>query len=227
MAKNKVQKEDEKMENVQEALSRSEAFIEKYRNQLLIGIGVVVIVVLAIILFRNYYLIPKNTEAQEQMLPAVAAFEADQYELALRGDEANIGFADIVDDYSLTSTAELASFYAGVCAYHLGEYEEAVSYLKKVDNGSVNLAPAAKMLLGDSYVALEEYGKAVKCFKKAAKNENQLIAPKALKKAGLAYEKLGKYADAVKVYTEIKDKYFQSQEAMDIDKYIARANAQK
>lgn len=225
MAKTKKQEEDVKMENVQEALSKSEAFIEKYRRQLLIGIGIVVAIVLAIILFRTYYLVPKSEEAQDAMLPAVAAFESDQYELALRGDEQNDGFEAIVDEYGMTDAAELAAYYAGVCAYNLGEYEEAASYLKKVDNRSVNLAPAAKMLLGDCHVQLDEYEKAVKCFEKAAERENMLIAPKALKKAGLAYEKMGKYAKAAKAYTKIKDTYFQSQEAADIEKYIDRANA--
>ncbi len=225
MAKTKKQDEDVKMESVQEALSKSEAFIEKYRKQLLIGVGIAVVVGVSIILFRTYHLIPKNAEAQEAMLPAVAAFENDQYELALRGDTMFAGFATIVDEYSMTAVAELASYYAGVCAYNLGEYQEAADYLKKVDNRSVNLAPAAKMLQGDCYVQLDEYEKAVKCFEKAAKRENLLIAPKALKKAGLAYEKMGKYDKAVKAYTAIKDTYFQSQEAVDIDKYIDRANA--
>lgn len=225
MSKQKRTEEDVKLENVQEALSKSEAFIEKYRRELLIGIGIVVAIVLAIILFRTYYLIPKEKEAQEAMLPAVAAFENDQYEVALRGDDANDGFETIVDEYGLTEAGELASYYAGVCAYNLGEYEEAASYLAKVDNKSVNLAPAAKMLQGDCYVQLDEYAKAVKCFKKAAKHKNLLIAPKALKKAGLAYEKMGEYAKAAGAYTKIKDTYFQSQEAADIEKYIVRAEA--
>ena len=225
MVKSKKQEEDVKMESVQEALSRSEAFLEKYRRQILIVGGVVVAVVVAILLIHTYYMVPKNEEAQEAMLPAVAAFENDQYELALRGDEENDGFAAIVDEYGMTDAAELAAYYAGVCAYNLGEYQEAADYLKGVDNRSVNLAPAAKMLLGDCYVQLDEYGKAVKCFEKAAKHENLLIAPKALKKAGLAYEKMGEYTKAAKAYTKIKETYFQSQEAVDVEKYIDRANA--
>ena len=46
-----------------------------------------------------------------------------------------------------------------------------------------------------------------------------------LKKAGIAYESLKQYGDAVKAYTTIKEKYFNSMEASDIDKYITRASA--
>ena len=49
-----------------------------------------------------------------------------------------------------------------------------------------------------------------------------MISPIYLKKAGLAYESLKQYPDALKAYETIRDKYNQSMEAMDIDKYITR-----
>ena len=39
--------------------------------------------------------------------------------------------------------------------------------------------------------------------------------------------KQGKYDDAIKAYTSIKDKYFRSYQAMDIDKYIEQAKLLK
>ena len=50
------------------------------------------------------------------------------------------------------------------------------------------------------------------------------MSPVYLIQAGLIYEKLGKKEDAVKAYTTVKDKYFNSYQAMDIDKYIERAS---
>ncbi|GAE18309.1 TPR domain protein [Bacteroides pyogenes DSM 20611 = JCM 6294] len=41
--------------------------------------------------------------------------------------------------------------------------------------------------------------------------------------AGEILVKQGKYDDAIKAYTKVKEKYFQSYQAMDIDKYIERA----
>ena len=46
-------------------------------------------------------------------------------------------------------------------------------------------------------------------------------------KDGEILVKQGKYDDAVNAYTKIKDKYFQSYQAMDIDKYIEQAKLMK
>ena len=180
MAQKKKEQEDVHLENVQEALSKSEAFIEQYRKQLVIGVAVVVAVVVAVILFNTYYLVPRAQEAQEALLPAVAAFENDQYELALRGDESFDGFAAIVDDYGMTDAGELAAYYAGVCAYQLGEYDTAVDYLAKFDNSSVNLAPAARMLQGDAYCNLEEYKKEMQLLEKLSDGEKEAVTLSAM-----------------------------------------------
>ncbi|MBP7965428.1 MAG: tetratricopeptide repeat protein [Paludibacteraceae bacterium] len=223
--KKKKNQQDAEMQNVQEALSKSEAFIETYRKELLYGVGIVVVLVLAVLAFRMYYLEPRETEAQEKMVFCVDYFEKDSFNLALRGDDMNDGFETIVSDYKFTDAAELAAAYAGVCAYHLGEYEEAIDFLKKFDNRSVNMTPATICLMGDAYVELGDYKAAVKNFKRAAETKNELVAPRSLKKAGLAYEALGEYGKAADVYTEIKDNYTRSMEAGDIDKYIERAKA--
>ena len=215
------------VENVENALTKTEIFIEKYRKEMLIGLGVIVAVVLAILAFNNFYKIPAEKEAQEKMIYCVNYFERDSFNLALYGDGINDGFEAIVNDYSITNAAELASVYAGVCCYKLGDYETAIQYLNGFDAKSTNITPAVKGLMGDCYVDLGEYESAVKYFEKAAEQPNGLTAPIFLKKAGLAYEKLGKAEKAEKAYTTIKDVYFNSEEAMDIDKYIARAKALK
>ena len=45
--------------------------------------------------------------------------------------------------------------------------------------------------------------------------------------AGEILVKQNKFDDAIKAYTKIKDKYFQSYQAMDIDKYIEQAKLMK
>ena len=42
--------------------------------------------------------------------------------------------------------------------------------------------------------------------------------------AGQLFEKFGKNSEAVKAYTLVKEKYFNSYQSMDIDKYIERAS---
>lgn len=60
--------------------------------------------------------------------------------------------------------------------------------------------------------------------KAADKADSQALSPIYLIQAGQIYEKLGKNSEAVNAYTLIKNKYFNSYQSMDIDKYIERAS---
>ena len=209
MAKKKEEfvKQDEQLEEVNEALTGAGKWIEDNANLIswiVCGIAVVV--------------------ASNENAKAVAYFMAGDFDKALNGDDAEcIGFEAIADEYSHYQQGELAALYAGICYFEKGEYEEAAKYLKKFDADDVNIDPAAHQLLGDAYVELQEYGKAAKAFEAAAKSGNNVIAPMSLKKAGLVYLHEGQNAKALKAFEAIKADYPASAEAQDIDKYIAIA----
>ena len=77
---------------------------------------------------------------------------------------------------------------------------------------------------GAGALILEDYDHAVAEYLRAAKdNENNFTTPIYLKKAALTYETMGEYKKALNSFNEIKNKYPQSQEGRNIDKYIARA----
>ncbi|MDR0733583.1 MAG: tetratricopeptide repeat protein [Dysgonamonadaceae bacterium] len=214
--------------NVGEILSKSERFIETYKNHVMIGLGAIIVIVLAVIGTRQYYLIPKETEAQEAVFTSEDYLANRQWDLALNGDSiSSIGFLGVAEDYGFTKTGKLAKAYAGICYYHLGQYDEALEYLKGYSTDDKVIGAVITGLTGDCYVNTDNVEKGVEYFKKAAaKAESQYISPIYLKKAGLAYESLSDFKNAVKVYNAIKDKYAASQEAADIDKYIDRASAQ-
>ena len=52
--------------------------------------------------------------------------------------------------------------------------------------------------------------------------ENSFHTPIYLMKAGMLHETEGNYAEALKLYERIQDKYAESNEGRSIDKYIAR-----
>ena len=225
MSNKKQQQEPDELQNVEQALSKTEQFIENNRKQLLIGLGVVVVIAAAFVWFFNGYVAPKNVEAADKMAAAVRYFERDSFALALNGDGMNEGFIEIMDNYGVTEQSNLAAFYAGVCEYKLGNYDEAIDYLKKFSAASVNMEPAAITLIGDCYVAKGDAKSAVKYFEEAGAIENKLTAPRALNKAGIAYESMGEWAKAEKCYQTIKSVYFDSQLAMEMDKRIERCQA--
>lgn len=107
MSKKADNKHDE-LENVQHALTTSEAFIEKYQKQILTAIGIIVLVVLAILAFRSYYLKPREVAAENEMSKAQAFFAADSFKVALDGNKDILGFKEIASDYSLTASGNLA-----------------------------------------------------------------------------------------------------------------------
>ena len=221
MAKKDFKKEDEQLQEVGEALSTTGQWIEDNSNLLTWIITGIVVVVLGIIAINNYVIKPKALEASNENAKSVVYFQAGDFEKALNGDEAEcIGFAETADNYRLYQTGKLAALYAGICYYQLGDYEQAAKYLKRFKAKDVNIGPAASQLLGDAYVELEEYGKAVRAFEEAAKSENELIAPMSLKKAGITYLEMGDKRSAKHAFETIKAKYPQSSEANDIAKYI-------
>jgi len=222
MSKKEETKHDE-LENVQHALTTTEAFIEKYQKQLLFGVAAVVLIVLAVLSFKNFYLEPREVNAENEMYKAQARFATDSFKVALEGDGANfIGFKEIVSEYSFTASGNLAAAYAGICYYKLGQFDNAVKYLSQYDGDDKYFSASVIGLTGDSYVELNETEKAVSYFEKAADLKNEVMSPIYLKKAGLIYESLKEADKAEKAYTTIKEKYPKSQEAADIDKYLAR-----
>ena len=222
MAKKDFQKEDAQLENVNEVLSTAGQWIEKNSNTITWCMVAVIAVVVGIVAINNYIIRPKALEASNENAKAVNYFMQGEWEKALRGDDAECaGFEAIADEYSLYQQGKLAALYAGICSYKLGEYEDAARFLKKFSADDLTIDPAASMLLGDAYVQLDELDKAAKAFLSAAASKNEVIAPIALKKAGIVYMEQGGMKDANRVFTQIRDNYPASSEASDIDKYIA------
>lgn len=226
MAKKKQDfvKQDEQLQEVNEALSGAGKWIEENSNLISWIVCGIAVVVMAIIAINNYVIKPKALEASNENAKAVVYFMAGDFDKALNGDDAEcIGFEAIADEYSLYQQGKLAALYAGICYFEKGEYEEAARLLKKFSAEDLNIDPAARQLLGDAYVELQEYDKAVKAFEAAAESGNELIAPMSLKKAGLVYLKEDQKGKALKAFQTIKEKYPSSAEAQDIDKFIAIA----
>lgn len=222
MAK-KEEKEHHELENVQHALTSTEAFIEKYQKQILTGVGIVILVVLVVMSFKNFYLDKREIAAENEMVKSQAAFATDSFRVALEGRGVqSMGFKEIASEYSITPSGKLASAYAGICYYKLGQYENAIKYLSQFSSDDNYFSVSVIGLTGDCYVNLNENSKAISYFEKAADKDNAVLSPVYLKKAGLIYESLTEPEKAEKAYTKIKEKYPKSSEASDIDKYIAR-----
>ena len=217
MAKQEIKQEQ--VLNVEEAVSRSEAFINKNKKALVVGVVAVVVLVAAGLLTSTYVIAPREKKAAEALFMGEQYFQNGNYETAI------VEFESVIADHKGTKAANLAKAYAGISNAKLGNYEEAISLLKAFKGNDAMIAPSVLAALGNCYAQVGNEAQAATTLVKAAqKADNNLLSPAYLIQAGQIYEKLGKKSDALKAYTLIKDKYYGSMQAMDIDKYIERAS---
>ena len=212
--------------DLDQAMSSSEAFIIKYKNKFLAGIAAIVIVVGGVLGYQHFISEPNEKKASEALFRGEQYFLADNYEMALNGDSLGYaGLLNVANEFGGTEAGKLANAYAGICYAQLGQYENAVKYLDKFSANDQLVTPALMATMGNCYAQLGQLDKAAATLVKAADKANsQALSPIYLIQAGQIYEKLGKNSEAVNAYQTIKNKYFNSYQSMDIDKYIERAS---
>lgn len=210
--------------NVEEAVSRSEAFINKNKKILVTLVVAVVVLIAGGVMLSTYVIEPREQKAAEALFAGETYFQQGDYETALNGDQYDYaGFEAVAAEHKGTKAANLAKAYAGISLAKLGRYEEAIPMLKGFKGNDVMVAPSVLAALGNCYAQVGEEAQAAATLMKAAhKADNNLLSPAYLIQAGQIYEKLGKKGDALKAYQEIKTKYYLSNQANDIDKYIER-----
>jgi predicted negative regulator of RcsB-dependent stress response len=223
MAKKKVDRDENNLQELESALTKTELFIENNQKIISYLAGGIILVVAAYLGFNKFYLQPKQDEAVSQMFMAESYFEKDSFNLAINGDGNYLGFLDIIDDYGVTKSANRAKYYAGISYLYLGEYEEALDYLNDFKTDDLLLAPVAEGAKGDAYLELGEQDQALKQYKKAyTASDNELTTPIYMMKAASLLESMDELEDALKLYEDIKAKYPESTEGTNADRYIAR-----
>ena len=198
----------------------------KYRKAIIAGVIAVIVIIAGIVVYNTYVKGPREDNANTAIAKGQDYFAAEQFDKALNGDGAGYpGFVSVAADYSGTDAGNLANLYAGLCYAHLDKWTEAAAYIEKYDGqGDQMISPAAIGALGNAYAHLKQLDKAVDLLKKAAKTaDNNTLSPLYLIQAGEILEKQGKKDEALKLYQEIKEKYFNSMQYQTIDKYIERA----
>lgn len=208
------------------ALSKSEDFFLK-NKKIIIGAVVAIIAIIALwVVIDMLVITPNRVKAQEGMAKGQTLFANDMMQQAIEGDSTGFaGFAKLADENS-GKNANLANLYTGLAYAQKGNWEEAVKYLEKFDDqGDQMVSPAAEGALGNAYAHLNKLDEAVKHLKNAAKRaDNNSLSPTFLIQAGEILESQGKKAEAVELYKEVKEKYFQSMQYQTIDAYIERAS---
>ena len=206
---------------VEQQVTKTEAFFEKYKKAIVGCVAAVIVIIVCAILANNYYFEPRANEASTELAKSQELFDQQQFDKAL------VGFQKVAADYSSTDAGNLAQLYIGICQANLGKWQEAVDALESFSGKDDQMiSPAAEGALGNAYANLNQLDKAVDHLKKAAKMaDNNSLSPTFLIQAGEILESQGKKDEAVELYKEVKEKYFNSMQYQSIDKYIERASA--
>jgi TolA-binding protein len=217
----KIEENPTGFQSVENALSRTEQYIEENQKSLSIILIAIIVVVGGYLGYKKFYLEPANQDAQSSMFVAEKYFELDSFQLALDGDGANYGFLDIIDEYSVTKAANLAHYYAGICYMRTGNFEDAIDHLEKFDAEDIMIASVALGAIGDCNLELGNKEDAASFYLKAgSRKQNSFTSPIFLKKAGLVFEDLQQFDKALKAFNTIKKEYPDTDEGKVIDKYI-------
>lgn len=222
MAKKKTNQEDN-LQELESALTKTERFIEDNQTKITYAVGAIVVLVAVFLAVSKFYVQPKEEEALSQMFMAENYFEKDSFNLAINGDGNYLGFLDIIDDYGVTKSANRAKYYTGISYLRMGQYEDAIDYLKKFKTNDLLLAPVKAGAIGDAMLELGNSDDALQQYKKAySETDNELTTPIYKMKAARLLESMDKLEEALKLYEEIKKDYPESAEGTTVDRYIAR-----
>ena len=226
MATNKQQQQV--APTMEETLNKSEAFFLKYKKAIIAAVVAIVVIIGGAVLYKTYISEPNEQKASTAIAKGQDYFAQGLFQQALAGDSAGFkGFVKLADEYSSTDAGNLANLYAGLCNAQLGKWEDAAKYLEKYDGADdAMISPVAEGALGNVYAHLNQLDKAVSHLKKAAeKADNNSLSPTYLVQAGEILESQGKADEALKLYQQVKEKYFNSMMYSRIDEYIERVSA--
>ena len=222
--------------DVNDALAQSEAFVIKYKKQIIAAAVAVVVVVGGFIAYIYGYSKPREDKAQELLGVVMQKYVIQQdFEKALKGEGKTMGLTKIAETYSSTDAGNLAAYEAGLCYYQLGKNSDAIKYLEKFSpKGDNTISAQALYALANCYANAKQLDKSVDTFKKAAKATNvPALAAEYLFQAATILQSQNKNDEALKIYQDIKASYpsapicsrqQQNGVVMDaiIDKYIER-----
>lgn len=204
-----TQKKEQSLD-VNETLAKSEAFVIKYKKQIITALVAAVISVGGTLAYIYGYAKPREEKAQELLGVVMQKYVMTQdFEHALKGEGKTLGLIAIADKYSSTDAGNIAKYEAGICNFNLGKTKEAIKYLEDFSaQDDATVSAQALYALGNCYATDKQFDKAVSTFKKAAEATSvPALCAEYLFQAGLILENQKKNNEALEVYQNIKKQY--------------------
>jgi tetratricopeptide (TPR) repeat protein len=181
-------------------------FVKDHLKKIAVGVGIMVVIMAAFVLFRVWEE-KKENEASQRLTLAMETVQLVnspyregtpvEYRNALTKLE------EIVKAFPRTSSGTFALLYEGNMHFKLGEFDEAIkaydAFLSK--SGSESLYTLLALGgVGYAYEGKKDYGKAIEAYQRIVSMAQGFQAREARLQMGYCYEKLGKNKEAVENY---------------------------
>jgi tetratricopeptide (TPR) repeat protein len=221
--------------SLDETASKTEEWVARNQKYIFGIVAVIALVTVSYLLYQKFIVEPKEDAGATEMFEAQQNFQKavdgtvvkstdSLFNLALNGEKGKSGFKAIAENYSGTAAGNLANYYAGMAYLNTGKYTEAIASLENFKSDDVILSTLAVGAIGDAYAQKKQQAEALAQYVKASEmNKNDMTTPRFLLKAGQASLAMGKKADALKYFTEIKEKYESTPEGNGVDALIGLA----
>lgn len=226
MAK-KLTQEELEQDPLLQSYSKLQEFYLSNKNAI-IGAAVAVILAIGLGIGYYYYSAAQEQEAQELMAQAETYYLNAEYEKALTGSDTDftVGFEQIISNYSGTDAANLATYYAAVCEYNLGNTQEALSYMDEFDvpDGILGVAPLSFKAVLNTEVG--NHSNAADIYVEAAEqDENDSTTPYNYVEAAYAFSDAGDNDKAREYAQKVVDQYPNSNVLVDAQKLLGKLMA--
>lgn len=218
-----------------ETASKTEDFVARNQKYILGALAAIAIITIGYLLYQRFVVEPNQQDAADELFVAQQNFQKavdatdakaqdSLFNLVIKGSEGKQGAPEIANQFSGTDAGNLAHYYAGISYLNLKKYDDAIKSLEQFSSKDTFLSAIAVGAIGDAYSQKNDAKQALEFYVKAAgMNPNELTSPRYLLKAGQTSLSLGNKADALKYFTEIKEKYESAPEAQSIDALIGMA----
>jgi tetratricopeptide (TPR) repeat protein len=216
-------------QEMNETIVKMQSFWQRFQKPFLVVVAVLVIVIGGWYGYNEYIVKPKEEKAADALFKAQQYFNIDSSNLVLNGDGQSRGVLYVMKNFSGTKAANLCNYYAGVSYLKLGDFNNAVKYLKDFSTSAKQIQLMAYGCLGDAYSELNKKEEAIDSYKKAATafDTDESNSAEYLFRAALLEETNGKPKEALELYKELKDKFPKTDKGFLADKYIYRLSIEK
>ncbi len=202
-------KEELEQDALLETVGKVNSFYQNNRTAIL-SVMVVLTVIVGSLIGYTYYAESQEERAQVLLAEAERYYTDGDYQRALNGDDADftLGMIQIADNFSGTDAGNLATYYASVSYFKLGQYEDALAYIRNYDNPKGILGVGSISFYATLLNQLEQYEEAAEKYEKAANwDVNDSTTPYNLYKAAKAWEKAGNTDKASELVERIIAEY--------------------